>query len=240
MIQQTTASTTDILVVDDTLANVQLLAEMLKASGYKIRPVTSGASALKAAKIEPPDLILLDIHMPDMDGYEVCQQLKADESLRDIPVLFISALGETMDKVKAFECGGVDYITKPFRIEEVLARVKTHLHLRRLQLELATHNARLEETVRIRTREITEARDRLALLDKAKSDFLALISRELRMPLNGLFEMTNQILEECRSLPILGDTPALVERTQDKVRTVAARVQAAASCAPMPKRRLRL
>src|SRR6476660_10337336 len=132
-----------ILVVDDTSANLQVLAGMLKDRGYKVRPVPSGKLALLAARRDPPDLILLDINMPDMNGYEVCKHLKADELLRGIPVLFISALTEQLDKVKAFATGGVDYITKPFQMEELHARVETHLKLRRLQIELEETNARL-------------------------------------------------------------------------------------------------
>src|SRR4030066_1812149 len=125
----------NILVVDDTPANLQLLASVLKERGYKTRPVPSGMLALQAALIEPPDLILLDINMPDMNGFEVCQSLKADEKLKDIPVIFISALNENLDKVKAFAIGGGDYITKPFQMEELHARGETHLKLRLLQTE---------------------------------------------------------------------------------------------------------
>jgi phosphoserine phosphatase RsbU/P len=132
-----------ILVVDDTPANLQVLAGMLKDRGYKVRPVPSGKLALSAARRDPPDLILLDINMPEMDGYEVCELLKADENLRGIPVIFISALTEQLDKVKAFARGGVDYITKPFQMEELHARVETHLKLSRLQIELEETNARL-------------------------------------------------------------------------------------------------
>jgi len=135
----------DILVVDDTPANLQVLAGMLKERGYKVRPAPNGRLALQAARGERPDLILLDITMPDMSGYEVCEKLKEDEALRDIPVIFISALSETLDKVKAFAVGGLDYITKPFQMEEVLARVDTHLKLHRLQRELELNNHRLEE-----------------------------------------------------------------------------------------------
>ena len=117
----------DILVVDDTLENLELLSQMLKANGYKARPVTGGVPALQAARSAPPDLILLDINMPDMSGYDVCQRLKADDSLRGIPVIFISALGDSEDKVKAFQCGGVDYITKPFWMDEVLALSLIHI-----------------------------------------------------------------------------------------------------------------
>jgi len=125
--------TPSILVVDDTPANVLMLVRMLTERGYKPRPVLSGKLALQAARAEPPDLILLDVTMPEMNGYEVCEQLKADATLKDIPVIFISALDDTLDKVKAFSVGGVDYVTKPFRLDEVCARVKTHLRLRRLE-----------------------------------------------------------------------------------------------------------
>ena len=134
-----------ILIVDDTPANLQVLAGMLKDRGYKVRPVPGGKLALAAARRDPPDLILLDINMPEMNGYEVCEHLKADDALRGIPVIFISALTEQLDKVKAFATGGVDYITKPFQMEELHARVETHLKLRRLQVELEETNARLAE-----------------------------------------------------------------------------------------------
>ena len=138
----------NILVVDDTPANLQVLAGMLKDRGYKVRPVPSGKLALLAAQRDPPDLILLDINMPEMNGYEVCEHLKADERLKSIPVIFISALTEQLDKVKAFAFGGVDYITKPFQMEELHARVETHLMLRRLQQQLEETNARLDATGR--------------------------------------------------------------------------------------------
>ncbi len=132
----TSHPTARILIVDDTHANLQLLSELLEKQGYDTRPVPNGEVALKVASYDPPDLILLDINMPGINGYEVCKRLKADENLRGIPVLFISALEDTMDKVRAFDVGGVDYITKPFQFKEVNARVTTHLNLRRLQLYL--------------------------------------------------------------------------------------------------------
>lgn len=138
-----------ILIVDDTPANLRLLSEMLAAQGYAVRPAPDGALALAAVQAEPPDLILLDIRMPEMDGYEVCERLKADRQTRDIPVIFISALGETEDKLKAFAAGGVDYITKPFQIEEVRARVEAHLALRRLQQQLQTANRRFQEELNL-------------------------------------------------------------------------------------------
>ncbi len=147
----------NILIVDDTLPNLRLLATMLTDQGYKVRGVSSGPAALKAAHLSPPDLILLDIMMPSMDGYEVCRHLKKDERTCDIPIIFISALDEAMDKVRAFSSGGVDYITKPFQLEEVLARVRTHLTLWQLQQQLQHTNAQLleaNETLKIRNEEL--------------------------------------------------------------------------------------
>ena len=140
----------NILVVDDTAANLQLLTGMLKGRGYRVRPVSSGEMALRAVETHAPDLILLDISMPDMDGYEVCHRLKADPRWRDIPVLFISALSDTEDKVRAFQAGGVDYVGKPFQFEEVDARVRTHLALHHHQQELKANYARLQEMERLR------------------------------------------------------------------------------------------
>jgi sigma-B regulation protein RsbU (phosphoserine phosphatase) len=146
-----------ILVVDDAPANLQVLAGMLKDRGYKARPVPSGKLALLAARRDPPDLILLDINMPEMNGYEVCRRLKADEDLQGIPVIFISALNENLDKVKAFAIGGVDYLTKPFQMEELHARVETHLKLRRLQIELQETNARLAKANARMSRDLNAA-----------------------------------------------------------------------------------
>lgn len=137
--------TNDILIVDDTPANLHLLTDLLSAYGYKVRPATNGARALAAAQKAPPDLILLDIMMPEMNGYEVCARLKADPQTSDIPVIFISALDDLSHKVKAFEAGGVDYITKPFQPQEILARVHTHLSLRTAQKELEEKNKQLRE-----------------------------------------------------------------------------------------------
>ncbi len=158
----------NVIVVDDTPANLQLLTGMLKERGYKVRPVPSGKLALQAAKNEPPDLILLDIMMPEMDGYEVCERLKADEKLREIPVIFISALNETMDKVRAFGVGGVDYVTKPFQFEEVAARVSTHLELQRQR------------------RELKENYEQLRRLEELRDNLVHMIVHDLRSPLTGI------------------------------------------------------
>ncbi len=134
----------DILIVDDTVANLRLLADMLAEHGYDARPVPSGALALGAARAQTPDLILLDIRMPGMNGYEVSKILKEDPSTRDVPIIFLSALDATADKVRAFQAGGVDYVTKPFQIEEVIARVQAHVALRRLQQKLQVANAKMQ------------------------------------------------------------------------------------------------
>ncbi|MBN1887666.1 MAG: hybrid sensor histidine kinase/response regulator [Thermoflexales bacterium] len=165
----------DILIVDDTPANLHALSAILRDE-YAVRCVTSGKAVLRAAQADPPALILLDIRMPGMDGYEVCQRLKSESSTRDIPIIFISALDSTEDKVKAFEAGGVDYITKPFQEAEVLARVKTHLTLRQLQVNL-------ERLVRQRTQELEQAYERLGQLDRSKADFINVMAHELRTPL---------------------------------------------------------
>jgi len=143
------------MVVDDTPANLKLLQEILQSKGYRVLAAPDGKMALHAATKSQPDLILLDIDMPEMDGFEVCRRLKANEATKDIPVLFISALTETADKVKAFAVGGVDYVSKPFQFEEVSARVETHLRLRRLQAERERHNLHLEDLVLEKVREIS-------------------------------------------------------------------------------------
>jgi putative two-component system response regulator len=143
------------MIVDDTPENLRVLVDLLREQGYTVRPIPNGRLALQAAAKGHPDLILLDIDMPDMDGYEVCRRLKEDPALADIPVLFISAFHDTEAKLKAFEFGGLDYVAKPFRFEEVNARVKTHLKLRRLQAELAEHNRDLEALVAQKVQEIS-------------------------------------------------------------------------------------
>ena len=140
-----------ILLVDDSEANLEMLSQPLIAHGYRVRAVKSGISALKTIEVELPDLILLDVKMPVMDGYEVCRRLKAGERTRGIPVIFISGMMETDEKVKAFEAGGVDYITKPLQIEEVLERVRAHIELQDMRQRLEQMNVELETRVAERT-----------------------------------------------------------------------------------------
>ena len=188
--------TPDILVVDDVPDNLRLMAAMLKQSGYKVRAVPSGEWALKAARTLPPDLILLDINMPDMNGYQVCEQIRADEVLADIPIIYLSAMHETEDKVRALRGGGNDYITKPFQAEEVTARISVHLELRRLRKELQNQNEILEEKVCQRTEELALANRRLRELGSLKNDFRNMISHEIRTPANGILNIGEILLDE--------------------------------------------
>jgi PAS domain S-box-containing protein len=165
----------DILVVDDIPANLKLLTDILTERGYRVRPASGGNLALRSAAIRLPDLILLDIKMPDMDGYEVCQALKSDEKSRDIPVIFISALHEISDKVRGFEAGGVDFITKPFQSEEVLARVETHLALRRLQERLEEQNTQLQMEIAERRKAEACLRKEEEALSRREAYFRSLI-----------------------------------------------------------------
>jgi signal transduction histidine kinase len=153
----------DILLVDDTPDNLRLLSAMLTDQGYDVRSVRSGSAALMGVQAQAPDLILLDINMPEMNGYEVCQKLKSKPDTKHIPVIFISALNEVFDKVKAFTAGGVDYISKPFQVEEVLVRVENQLQLRRLQVELERSLAQ-ERALNQRIEELAtlEERNRIA------------------------------------------------------------------------------
>ena len=146
-----------IMVIDDRPSNLTLLRDILYEKGYKVATFPQARLALTAARRNPPDLILLDIDMPDMDGFELCKKLKQDDCLRDIPVVFVSALSSAQDKVQAFSLGGIDYITKPFLSEEVFARLETHLNLRRLQREMRKQNLNLEERVNEQVLEISEA-----------------------------------------------------------------------------------
>jgi two-component system, sensor histidine kinase and response regulator len=157
-----------VLVVDDTIENLRLLSNLLGEQGYEVRAVTSGRQALQAVEHDPPDLILLDVTMPEMDGYEVCRRLKASDRSKDVPVIFLTALTDTADKVLAFDAGAVDYVTKPFQFDEVLARVKTHVALRRARSALA------------------ESYQRLHALEKLRDDLVHMIVHDMRSPLAAL------------------------------------------------------
>ena len=155
------AQNMSILVVDDVADNLKILSRTLSSQGYQVRCAKNGSTALLGASKIMPNLILLDIKMPDLDGYQVCQQLKADEKTRDIPVIFLSALDDVLDKVKAFEVGGVDYISKPFQVKEVLARVKNQIALQMAQAKISELNCELEKRVQQRTIQLKTANQML-------------------------------------------------------------------------------
>ncbi|AFZ09072.1 response regulator receiver modulated diguanylate cyclase [Oscillatoria nigro-viridis PCC 7112] len=152
------AAHTNILIVDDTPDNLRLLAKILESQGYIVRKALNGRMALQGVHRDPPSLILLDINMPEMNGYEVCQKLKASEASAQIPVIFISALERLENKVRAFELGGVDYITKPFQEQEVLMRVKNQLLIQQQRQQLLEQNQRLEHEIQERLRAEAEVR----------------------------------------------------------------------------------
>lgn len=182
-----------ILVVDDTPTNLRLLTDLLGKNGYNVRPAPSGHTALRSVASVLPDLILLDIMMPDLDGYEVCRRLKASELSCDVPVIFISAINETMDKVRAFNVGGIDYITKPFEPDEVLARVQTQLKMRMMQKQL------IEKTVQLNAKveELTKTRSELIQSEKMASlgRLVAGFAHELNTPI-GVAITTASTLQE--------------------------------------------
>jgi two-component system sensor histidine kinase/response regulator len=204
----------EVLIVDDIPSNLNFLSEVLHLEGIGVMLATSGMDALEIARYKLPDLILLDIAMPLMDGYEVCAKLKADETTRDIPVIYLTARTEPEDILKGFETGAVDYILKPFNATELIARVKTHLELKAKTQALKSINQRLEEEVRQRTAEITEANinltdtnrklqvayEDLSNLDKAKDEFIRHINHELRTPLQGIHGFT-LIMEDIVETP---------------------------------------
>lgn len=163
-----TSSKGEILIVDDTPDNLRLLSAMLSQQRYEVRKALNGQSAIASAQADAPDLILLDIKMPEMEGYEVCRRLKADSRTHDIPVIFISALDDVMDKVKAFASGGVDYITKPFQEAEVMARIENQLQMQRLQ------------------RQLMERNEELARSNRELEQFAYVVSHDLQQPLQSI------------------------------------------------------
>ena len=181
----------NILVVDDTPANLRLLVDILTQNGYKVRPAPNGKLALSAAQNLPPDLILLDIIMPDLNGYEVCAQLKSNERTKDIPVIFLSAINDVLDKVKAFSVGGVDYITKPFQVGEVLARIETHLAINFLQKSLQEKNEALCQTLQ----ELKATQNQLIQSEKMAllGQLIAGIGHEINTPLGAIHSSIENI-----------------------------------------------
>jgi len=183
-----------ILLVDDNANNLQVLGNILSLKGFKIALASSGQEALDFIEKQSPDLIFLDIMMPDMNGFEVCERLKLNDKARNIPIIFVSALSNPANKVKAFETGGVDYITKPFNMAEIVARANVHLKLKSSQEECYKTNQRLMEQIEERAKleeELRHAKEIAESSTKSKSDFLANMSHEIRTPMNGIIGTTS-------------------------------------------------
>lgn len=191
----------NILVVDDLPENLQILISILSAHDYEVRAFAEGAFALTSARENPPDVILLDVRMPDMDGYTLCTHLQADPRTREVPVIFISAYGEIEDKIKGFRAGGVDYITKPFQAEEVLARVQAHIRLRTMHKDLQQEiqrRSQAEEALHLLNQQLREANHRLQEANASKDAFFSILAHDLRNPfmvLLGLTEILNEELD---------------------------------------------
>ncbi len=203
---------TTIMVVDDTPANLKLLDSMLREQGYRVVAFPRGDLALAAASRNPPDLILLDINMPGMNGFEVCERLKADTSLKDIPVLFISAMTDTTDKVKGFSVGGVDYVIKPFAFEEVLARVETHLALQRARQEIVRKNHELDLSYR-----------KLKDLEALREALTRMVVHDLRSPLMGITGYL-ELLEEEVGEGLSGEGRDLLEHARSALAELTTRI----------------
>lgn len=228
----------NILIVDDTPVNLGVIVSYLESYGFGIRIARSGETALKRVQYDPPDLILLDILMPGMDGFETCRQLKALEATRDIPVIFMTSLTGTEDKVKGFEVGAVDYVTKPLHQEEVLARVKTHLQLRDLAQSLQDQKSQLEISSRVEKARLFEAvtqqREQLRTLTARLTEIQETERKELARELHdemgqsltaismNLAAITQELSKEC-GLPVrdrLAEAKLLTDQTLDQIREI--------------------
>lgn len=188
----------DILIVDDTPDNIRFLSSLLQEQGYRVRKALNGKMALTAVKTLVPDLVLLDINMPGMTGYEVCEHLKNEGQTSAVPVIFLSALDDVLDKVKAFEVGGSDYITKPFQIEEVLVRIQNQLTIRKLQTQLQSQNAQLHQAYSDlkRTQAQLVHQEKMASL----SQMIAGMAHEINNPINFISGNLPPAREDIKSL----------------------------------------
>lgn len=178
----------DILIVDDMPNNLRLLSTILSSNGYDVRKAINGEMALKSIMTMPPDLILLDIKMPKMDGYETCKRIKEDSRFSHIPIIFISALDDVADKVKAFAIGGVDYVTKPFQQEEIIARIENQLRIQFLNNELDKKNKHLQEL-----------NTKLGLSNQRLNEFAHIVSHDLKQPIQSIMGFSNLILMQHQS-----------------------------------------
>jgi two-component system, sensor histidine kinase and response regulator len=184
-----------ILIVDDSSTNIQIIGIMLQGNNFELFFAQSGKTAFEIINNNDIDLILLDVMMPEMDGFDICRKLKSDEKTNFIPIIFITARIEEESVIRGFDVGAEDYVTKPFNEKELIARVKTHLQIKEQKESLKTMNELLEKKVYERTKSLEIANEKLSRLDQIKSDFLGLISHELRTPLNGIIGFSDLLSE---------------------------------------------
>lgn len=210
-----------ILIVDDKQKNIQVLGSLLRQKDYIIGVATNGKQALETLKESNDyDLILLDVNMPVMDGFEACSAIRAYENLREIPIIFLTALVDTENIIKGFDIGGQDYVTKPFNSKELLARVKTQLDLKRSKDYLKQVNTLLENKVAERTKDLKTANEKLLQLDTAKSEFLNIISHEIRTPLNGIVGVLG-LINELELPEELGELLDIMELSAERLESFA-------------------
>lgn len=207
-----------ILIVDDLPKNIMVLGNNLMNENYQIAYARSGSEAIELTEKNDFDLILLDIMMPGMDGYETCNKIMANPKTAKIPIIFITAKNDFDSIVKGFDAGAKDYVTKPFNSSELLARVRTHLELKRSRESLEELNESLEKQVAQRTLELKKANDKLTRLDKAKSSFLGIISHEIRTPLNGIFGSV-EILNDMHTDDETLDITQMISESADRLLT---------------------
>lgn len=213
-----------VLIVDDVPRNLQALGSILYEDGCEIAMAESGIVALEMLEDISPDLILLDVMMPEIDGFETCKKIKADPKLADIPVIFLTAKTDSDDIVQGFRAGAVDYVAKPFNAEELISRVRTQIDLRDKTLALSRMNSVLDQKVKERTAELQKANEKLTKLDTAKNYFLSLISHELNTPINGITGYA-RLLQSDPAAADAGESVRIILQSAERLRKISETAQ---------------